>query len=475
VAKEKPNVLTMSEDELSSFFGGMTPQQIVKFVKDTKKEIATLAQSGAESAKAELKLRKDILETVETEYDIKEDSKDLAMEVMNMEAQAAGITKKAADQAKQLGDSIKDTVEAIPVVGQGLSSFFNLDELGMIIQKQVLGGFQGLTTMIKGPGTIAAFTFNTALTAGIGALIALIVLAVAAIAGAAIKVRNLAKELGTSMAQAKDLAKETTLAGLMLTGTGQDAEGIGKELIDTFGTLNAVQADNIRDIGFLATRFGAASKDIITFQKSLSDTFGVSVDQSEQIIRNVGKLAEAQGVAAGRVIEDIAANTEKFAEFAKGGADGFAQAAIEAAKIGTNLSAVLGAADKLLDFESSLTAEFEAQVITGKSFNLEKARQLALNNEIGALAQELQAQVGSLGDIQAMNVLERRSLAQAIGVSTNDLMKIARGEQADAQETVQDKIDQTNKILIAGFDEDKEKMDELISTTAANSSKTLYE
>ena len=122
-----------------------------------------------------------------------------------------------------------------------------------------------------------------------------------------------------------------------------------------------------------------------------------------------------------------------------------------------------------------MTAEFEAQVITGKSFNLEKARQLALNNEIGALAQELQAQVGSLGDIQAMNVLERRSLAQAIGVSTNDLMKIARGEQADAQETVQDKIDQTNKILIAGFDEDKEKMDELISTTAANSSKTLYE
>ena len=134
MAKEKPNVLTMSEDELSSFFGGMTPQQIVKFVKDTKKEIATLAQSGAESAKKELKLRKSILETVETEYDIKEDSKDLASEVMNMELQAAGITKKAADQAKQLGESIKDTVEAIPVVGQGLSSVFNLDELGMIIQ-----------------------------------------------------------------------------------------------------------------------------------------------------------------------------------------------------------------------------------------------------------------------------------------------------------------------------------------------------
>ena len=83
--------------------------------------------------------------------------------------------------------------------------------------------------------------------------------------------------------------------------------------------------------------------------------------------------------------------------------------------------------------------------------------------------------MGSLGDIEAMNVLERRSLAEAIGVSTNDLMKIARGEQVAEQETVQDKIDQTNKILIAGFDEDKEKMDELISTTAANSPATIYE
>ncbi len=475
MAKEKPNVLTMSEDELASFFGGMNPQQIIKFVKDTKKELSDLAKSSSKAAQDEFEKRKKILEMVEEEFSIKEDSKDLAMEIMQMEEQAADITKKAADQAKSLGDSIKDTVESIPVVGQGLSSFFNLDELGMHIQKRVLGGFKSLTNLIRGPGTVSALGFNAALTAGIGALIALVLLVIAAVAGLAVKIRDMAKELGTSMSQAKDLAKETTLAGLALTGTGQDAEEIAKELIETFGTLNSVQADNIRDIGFLATRFGAASKDIIAFQKSLTDTFGVSVDQSEAIIRNVGSLAEAEGVAAGKVIEDIAANTEKFAEFAKDGADGFALAAVEAAKIGTNLSAVLGAADKLLSFEESLTAEFEAQVITGKSFNLERARQLALNNEIGALAQELATQVGTLGDIEAMNVLERRSIAEAIGVSTSDLMKIARGEQAEQQETVQEKIDKTNEILKAGFSEDKEKMDELISTTAASSPKTIYE
>jgi len=74
-----------------------------------------------------------------------------------------------------------------------------------------------------------------------------------------------------------------------------------------------------------------------------------------------------------------------------------------------------------------------------------------------------------------MNVIERRAIAEAIGLSADDLLKVARGEAVAEQETVQDKIDQTNKILIAGFDEDKEKMDELISTTAANSPATIYE
>ena len=128
--------------------------------------------------------------------------------------------------------------------------------------------------------------------------------------------RNLSKELGTSFAQASRLAKETTVAGFGLLGTGQDASAIAGEIVDTFGSLSNVTANNIKDIGRLATRFGAASKDIVTFQKSLTDTFGVSVNQSEAIVENVGKLAEAEGVAAGKVIADIAATTEKFAEFA---------------------------------------------------------------------------------------------------------------------------------------------------------------
>ena len=138
---------------------------------------------------------------------------------------------------------------------------------------------------------------------------------------------------------------------------------------------------------------------------------------------------------------------------------GFAQAAIEARKVGTNLSAILGVADNLLDFETSLTKQFEAQVLTGKNLNLERARQLSLEGDIAGLTTEIQKTVGSLGEIQSMNVIERRAIAEAIGLSADDLLKVARGEAVAEQETVQDKLDTTNKLLAAQESERKAILD----------------
>ena len=138
-----------------------------------------------------------------------------------------------------------------------------------------------------------------------------------------------------------------------------------------------------------------------------------------------------------------------------------AAAAVEAAKVGASVEGILGAADKLLDFESSITAQFKAQVLTGKQINTERARQLSLDGDIAGLTQEIQSIVGSVGDIQTLNVIQRQSVADAIGISVQDLLRISRGEQAQQQETVQDKIEVSNKYLssIAGFTEETAKKD----------------
>tara|TARA_Y100000287_G_scaffold48542_1_gene37799 strand:- start:388 stop:876 length:489 start_codon:yes stop_codon:yes gene_type:complete len=133
------------------------------------------------------------------------------------------------------------------------------------------------------------------------------------------------------------------------------------------------------------------------------------------------------------------------------GAEGFARAAVEAAKVGSSLNQILGAADKLLEFETSIEASFKAQVLTGRQINTEKARQLALDGDIAGLTNEIQSIVGQVGDIESLNVLQRKSVAEAIGISVSDLLKISRGEQVAATETVQDVLEEqigiTNKLL----------------------------
>ena len=377
--------------------------------------------------------------------------------------------KGAADQVKAIGDKMEKFVTDMPG-GGFLVEALGLDGLGDRMKKSLIQNIQ--------KATLSTGMLGSAMKLAMGP-IGIIVAAAMVLAGLAFKAfthfRDMAKELGTSVKQAASLQKELTLGGAALKGTGQSAQAISKQLIDTFGTLESVTAGNIRDVGRIATQFGATTQNVIDLQKSLTDTLGVNVNQSEAIIKNIGRLAQQEGVAAGKVLSDMASNTEKFAEFATDGAMGFAQAAIEAAKIGTNLGTILGAADKLLDFESSLTNEFEAQVLTGKNLNLEKARQLALDGDIEGLTKEIQKQVGSMGDLQAMNVIQRKSLADSIGVTVDQLTKISRGEAVAAEETVQDLQKKTNDILKAGFSEDKDKMDELISKTASTTQSTIYE
>jgi hypothetical protein len=152
-------------------------------------------------------------------------------------------------------------------------------------------------------------------------------------------------------------------------------------------------------------------------------------------------------------MSDISSSAADFARFSMQGAQGLAEAAVEAAKVGANLSGILEAADKLLEFESSITAQFKAQVLTGKQINTERARQLALDGDIAGLTSEIQSIVGQVGDIQTLNVIQRKSVADAIGISVADLLRISRGEQAQQQETVQDKLSITNKLLAAGNEE----------------------
>lgn len=393
-----------------------------------------------------------------------------AAETMNIQMENVDKTMKG---ISDLGDEIVGPLKEIPVIGPMISGTLDkaLDNVKKSLKekliKQVLAGKAGTKGIGKGflgtipPINMMGMSIHIA-TAGITLLIGLLVAAAAALIGMAKRAKDFAGEANISFGQSVKLQKSLLAADAMLVGTGKSAKDIAKKMIEEYGTLANVNANSIRQIGHLSTRFGVATDDLIKFQKGFTDVTGASADVANDVVRAVGEMASGAGVAAGEVIKDISSQMEAFARFSNEGAMGMAKAAIEAAKIGSSLSEVVKVADSLLNFESSITAEFEAQVLTGKNLNLERARAAALQGDFATLTAEIQQQVGGLGNLQAMNVIQKDAIAGALGLTVSELTKIARGEAIENEESPELKEQKrTNQILIDGFTGNKEALDNI--------------
>ena len=464
-------------------------------IVDHSEKILNLAQlhgnTITKSGKTVGQMKRDLEEIIALEKDrvdeAKTNNKILGDNKLEIEA--------TLDVADKIGKKIKDSVESIPFIGDKLSEVLNLDDLSENLQKQTLDSLDKAFDAQKGEKSFAKALGNpikriekgimnniisplnkmgpTGKAAARGIFGAMkfamnpVTLGIAAgIAGftAIFKIvtsirkanRDLANDLGIQTSEARKFQiplkaseKAFNMMGLDGSKLKTTMASIGQE----FGSLENMTVSNARNIERFAQNSGIAGSEIVKFNKVMMDLTGSSFDVATNMAKTAADMARSANVSTAKVLSDIASNAQKFAEFSMSGAQGLAEAAVEAAKVGASLESILSAADSLIDFESAITAQFKAQVLTGKQINTERARQLALDGDIAGLTNEIQSIVGSVGDIQTLNVIQRKSVADAIGISVADLIRISRGEQAQQQETVQDKLDITNRLLSTQSDE----------------------
>lgn len=144
-------------------------------------------------------------------------------------------------------------------------------------------------------------------------------------------------------------------------------------------------------------------------------------------------------IAHGQVLQDVLNTSSDIAMSLGGDAGRITKAAAAARRLGLELSKVDKIADSLMDFESSIQNELEAQLLTGKNINLAKARELALNNKLGNLADELNRQGVSAAEYSKMNRIQQESLAKALGMSKEELGKalaIQLAQQGASEEAI---------------------------------------
>jgi hypothetical protein len=141
----------------------------------------------------------------------------------------------------------------------------------------------------------------------------------------------------------------------------------------------------------------------------------------------VGVPMKAALAAAAKVSGQLAANLQNNPAL-------ITKAVVQASALGTTLEQTASQGEKLLDFSSSIESELKAELLTGKQLNLERARAAALAGDQVTLAQELNKNVGSLEDFQKLNVLQQQSLAEAVGLTADQLADQLK-KQKLAQET----------------------------------------
>ena len=244
-----------------------------------------------------------------------------------------------------------------------------------------------------------------------------------------------AKEFGVSRKEAALIEGKLKLAqfnGLGLALTAEEVRASFAAIGENLGGIDNATVKMTRNIANAAAISGTTADEftrILSLQESISDLSREAlISQTQQ----TAELIRQAGVAPSAIFKDIAANAEFFAQYAKDGGNNLIKASVQARKLGLNLSAVADISNNLLDFESSIEKQLEASVLLGRQINLDRARQLALAGDQEGLLKEVVAQVGGEAEFTRLNVIQRKALADSVGVNVEQLSRLVRNQKGGA-------------------------------------------
>jgi hypothetical protein len=263
------------------------------------------------------------------------------------------------------------------------------------------------------------------------------------------------KSMGLGVEQSAQLAESTAAAAAsakLFGGSTSDAVQAANALTSEAGALNNLTADAVNNATFLSVRFGLGAENAAKLQTVMKDVTDGTIEGSKSMQDFATDLAIANNVAPGAVMQDIAANTEMFAQSGAEGAKEFIKTSIAAKKLGIEISAINAAAGSLLDIEGSMSKQMEAEVLLGRQLNLDGARRAANQGDYLSLTKELTKNVGTLDDFEGMSVIKRQALADALGMSVSDTRKMVANQSklADLSETALEHYKETGEIQHEG-------------------------
>lgn len=409
--------------------GGEEAGDVSKILKKgLVSDINQAVKNTEEFIKFQVKAEKGLLKQSEIQkLQLKLEESRLALEIKKRTLQIQGV-ENLNEELKELENQIKlqeDTLKGIKEYNKEQSKTFGLLDLAQ-------SSASGLAGKIDKSGKLSKI-FNgelnkaqklTLLSEGAFALL------VKGVLQASDNIAAIAKNTGVSADEAKRLQTSFAFAAMESGKLFINSKDLNK----AFGELSS-QTGLIADFG----------GETLVSQATLTKQLGMSAEQAGKLsllsriqgkntesvlsntVKTVGAISKQNGVAlnAKNILEEIS-NASAAIQVSLGkNPVAIAEAASQAKIFGANLATVDNIASGLLNFEESISKELEAELLIGKDINLEKARQMALNNDLAGLSKELADNEEIIQAFSTGNRIQQEAAAAAIGLSREQLAEIA--------------------------------------------------
>lgn len=265
------------------------------------------------------------------------------------------------------------------------------------------------------------------------------------------------RELGVSREEATEFGRQMQFAAFQ----SGDVLATSLKLLEVNSKLNAIRGTAVK---FTNQQLIESNRLLETevLTADAAGRFSQLANISGMSIRETTKAAIAGTVAAEReggvrlnlksILDATAKVTGQVAANLGGNPEKIAKAVALAKQFGMELQDVVSTSESLLNFQSSIEAELQAELFTGKQINLERARLAALTGDYDTLTKEINKNVGSFYEFSQLNVLAQKQQAAAFGMTADQMSEMLL-KQADLATLKQRARDEDNEALLTNLEQ----------------------
>jgi len=234
------------------------------------------------------------------------------------------------------------------------------------------------------------------------------------------------KSLNLSRDEATNLRKELALAAyqsntnFLTTSDLVKAQNNYNNLLGIQGKINTKNLETQARLVELVGVSGESAAKLQYYSEATGQNFETNYKSS---LRTTHELSKQYGVQINskKVLEDVGKTSSYNLVQFRGSTTALTEAVAKAQALGTTLEGVNKISQTLLNFQSSIESELEAELLTGKQLNLEQARYYALTNQTSKLMDELVKNVGTFNEFSKMNVIQQEAYAKSLGMSVGEM------------------------------------------------------